>query len=156
MVILIWAQTKKGVIGLNNKLPWNIKEEMQHFINSTKNKTILMGRNTWESLTIKPLPNRQNILITSRSLEKRYNNVEISTDLDLILEKYRNSQEDLYVIGGLQIYLTALKFADKLIISEIKKEYNGDTFAPKWDKKQYRLESKTEFEEFIVYVYERN
>ncbi|AUB31853.1 dihydrofolate reductase [Spiroplasma floricola] len=155
MISLIWAQTKDGVIGKNNKLPWNIKEEMQHFINYTKGKTILMGRNTWDSLSVKPLPNRKNILITSRKLEKSYNDIELSNKLEDFLEKYKSIEEELVIIGGSQIYETALNYADRLIISVIKKDYQGDTFAPQFDKSLFKITKQMDFEEFEIYYYER-
>ncbi|WP_339020430.1 dihydrofolate reductase [Spiroplasma endosymbiont of Atherix ibis] len=155
MISLIWAQTKDGIIGKNNKLPWKIKEEMQHFINYTKNKTVLMGRNTWDSLSVKPLPNRKNILITSRKLEKSYNDIELSNKLEDFLEKYKSIEEELVIIGGSQIYEAALNYADRLIISVIKKNYQGDVFAPKFDQLLFKITKKMDFEEFEIYYYER-
>ncbi|AUM62823.1 dihydrofolate reductase [Spiroplasma monobiae] len=155
MISLIWAQTKEGVIGKNNSLPWNIKEEMQHFINYTRGKTVLMGRNTWESLSLKPLPNRKNILITSRELEKSYNNLELSKELETVLDAYKNIDEELIVIGGSKIYQSALNFADKLVISIIKQNYDGDTYAPKFDTSVFKLSKEEDFEEFTTYYYER-
>ncbi|ALD66659.1 dihydrofolate reductase [Spiroplasma cantharicola] len=155
MISLIWAQSKNNIIGKDNKLPWNIKEEMQHFINYTKNKTILMGRNTWDSLSKKPLPNRKNILITSRELEKSYNNLEVSNNLEEILKKYQLSQEELVIIGGSQIYKSALNYADKLVISIIKQNYPGDVFAPQWDNLLFKMTHKEDFSEFTTYYYER-
>ncbi|WP_342275154.1 dihydrofolate reductase [Spiroplasma endosymbiont of Cantharis lateralis] len=155
MISLIWAQSKNKVIGKDDKLPWNIKEEMQHFINYTKGKTILMGRNTWESLSKKPLPNRKNILITSRELEKGYNNLEVSNNLEEILKKYKTCEEELVIIGGSQIYKSALEYADKLVVSIIKEEYQGNVFAPQWDESFFKLIDKKEFSEFTTYYYER-
>ncbi len=155
MISLIWAQSKNNVIGKDNKLPWNIKEEMQHFINYTKGKTILMGRNTWESLSKKPLPNRKNILITSRELEKGYNNLEVYNNLEEILKKYKTCEEELVIIGGSQIYKSALDYADKLVVSIIKEEYQGNVFAPQWDESFFKLIDKKEFSEFTTYYYER-
>ncbi|WP_339033713.1 dihydrofolate reductase [Spiroplasma endosymbiont of Cantharis rufa] len=155
MISLIWAQTKNKVIGKDNKLPWDIKEEMQHFINYTRGKTILMGRNTWDSLSKKPLPNRKNILITSRELEKSYNNLEVSNNLKEILERYKDSDEELVIIGGSQIYKSALDYADKLIVSIINEDYQGNIFAPQLDESIFKLINKKEFSEFITYYYER-
>ncbi|QHX36834.1 dihydrofolate reductase [Spiroplasma sp. BIUS-1] len=155
MISLIWAQTKSGVIGKDNNLPWKIKEEMQHFINYTRGKTVLMGRNTFESLSVKPLPNRKNILITSRKLEKSYNNLELSNNLEMILEKYKNIDEELVVIGGSQIYQTALKYADKLVISIIKENYEGDTYAPTIDESAFKIVEKSDFKDFTICYYER-
>ena len=96
-VHLIWAQDKNGGIGKNGKLPWHISEDLKNFKKITLNSTIIMGRKTWESLPIKPLPNRENIVL--------------STTLDddiLIFKSYEDCIKDLqkrtvpkvFVIGG--------------------------------------------------------
>jgi len=155
MITFLWAQTKKGVIGKNNHLPWNIKAEMQHFINYTKNKTVLMGRNTWDSLKIKPLPNRKNIVITSRPLEQQYQDVIVTSDLNQVIKDYKNSDQELVIIGGKKIYDSLLNDADKLVISFIKQDYDGDVYAPIWDKSHYQFISQENFLEFVVEVYQK-
>jgi len=155
MITFLWAQTKNGVIGKSNHLPWNIKAEMQHFINYTKNKTVLMGRNTWESLKIKPLPNRKNIVITSRPLEQEYREVIVTNDLNKVIQEYKNSDQELVVIGGKKIFDSLLNDADKLVISVIKQDYDGDVYAPNWDKSVYDLTSQEDYSEFNVEVYQR-
>jgi len=155
MITFLWAQTKNGVIGKSNHLPWNIKAEMQHFINYTKNKTVLMGRNTWESLKIKPLPNRKNIVITSRPLEQEYLDVIVTSDLNKVVQEYKNSDQELVVIGGKKIFDSLLNDVNKLVISVIKQDYDGDVYAPNWDKSTYQLISQEEFSAFNVEVYQR-
>ncbi|AKX33926.1 dihydrofolate reductase [Spiroplasma litorale] len=155
MISLIWAQTKNNVIGNDNKLPWDIKSEMKHFVDYTKGKTVLMGRNTFESLKIKPLPKRENIVITSRPMEKEYNQLWKSDNLTKVLEKYKNIEKELVVIGGAQIYTEALKFADKLVVSIIKEDYIGNVYFPNWNKKDFNLIEEKENDEFIIQIYER-
>ncbi|QHX35986.1 dihydrofolate reductase [Spiroplasma sp. TIUS-1] len=153
MISLIWAQTNDGVIGKDNKLPWNIKEDLKHFKNYTKGKDVLMGKNTWESLPLKPLPNRKNIIVSTKlNLDKSIQAI-VETDLTKVLYQYKNSDKELVVIGGGKIYQQALDLADKLIISIIKEKYIGDTYAPTVDFAKFNEISKTEFDEFTVYEY---
>lgn len=155
MITLIWAQSKNNVIGKENKLPWHIKEEMLFFVEYTKNKTVLMGRNTWESLTKKPLPNRQNIVITSRTIKGSFENLIVSNNLENEIIKYIDSKEELVVIGGKLIYDQTINVANKLVISIINSEYQGDTFAPNIDSDLFYLTNKSEHIEFSVCTYER-
>lgn len=156
MITLIWAQDKKGVIGLNNRLPWNIKSEMQFFVNYTKNKKVLMGRNTWESLKLKPLPNRTNYVVTSRVIDLKHPDLIIINDFENFLNSYKNSSEELIIIGGKQIYDFSLKFANKLVVSVVKGLYEGDTFAPQINDKEFTLTETIYNDEFEVKIYTRN
>ncbi|ASP28030.1 dihydrofolate reductase [Spiroplasma corruscae] len=155
MISLIWAQTKNNVIGKNNSLPWNIKKEMQHFVDYTRGKDVLMGRNTFDSLKKKPLPNRKNIVITSRPLELEYNEIVIYNNLNNVLNEYKKIDKELVVIGGAQIFNEAMKYADKLVVSIINNNYDGNVFFPDWNKEDFNLIKKNECEEFTIYVYER-
>ncbi|AHI53099.1 dihydrofolate reductase [Spiroplasma culicicola] len=155
MITLLWAQTNEGVIGQNEKLPWNIKEEMQHFIKYTKNKTVLMGRKTWDSLYVKPLPNRQNIVITNQNLVFDHKDIKFTNKLENVLKDFKNSQEELIIIGGKQIFELTLEYANKLVVSYIKEDYKGDVYAPFVDLNLWKVTQTSEFDEFIVRIYER-
>ncbi|AKU79503.1 dihydrofolate reductase [Spiroplasma turonicum] len=155
MISLIWAQTRDNIIGKDNNLPWNIKEEMKHFVNYTRGKTVLMGRNTFESLKIKPLPNRKNIVITSRPMELEYNDIVVCNNLKTVFENYKNKDEELVVIGGAKVYTEAIKYADKLVISVIKDNYDGDVYFPNWNKDDFILKEEVDMEKFVIYIYER-
>lgn len=155
MITLLWAQTKSGVIGRDGQLPWNIKAEMQHFVNYTRGKTVLMGRNTWESLHIKPLPKRKNIVITSRPLLCADSNLEVTDNLKKFIKDFKNGPEELIIIGGSKIYESIIKDADKLVVSYIYQEYLGDTYAPKFDLNDFDVISVKKFDEFEVITYER-
>lgn len=155
MITLLWAQTKSGVIGRDGQLPWNIKAEMQHFVNYTRGKTVLMGRNTWESLHIKPLPKRKNIVITSRPLLCADSNLEVTDNLKKFIKDFKNGAEELIIIGGSKIYESIIKDADKLVVSYIYQEYLGDTYAPKFDLNDFDVISVKKFDEFEVITYER-
>lgn len=158
MIYLIWAMTKEGIIANNQALPWNIKEEMKYFQNQTKMKTILMGSKTFLSIG-GPLKDRYNIVITSNL--KKYQNFAnqyciISNDLKTIVKTYaKNPDNELWVIGGANIYKQTFPFADFLYISIIKKSYFGDLKFPMNDFSVFKEVKRTEYQEFVAYVYQR-
>ena len=117
IIKLIWAQDKSGGIGFDNKLPWHVSEDLQNFKALTLNSTIVMGRKTWDSLKIKPLPKRRNIVLSSKKL----NNVECYNSLDRLLNALKN-ESYIYIIGGAQIYSIFYSIADELHISFIDQE----------------------------------
>lgn len=125
--ILIACASTNKVIGRNNKLPWKkIKEDMEHFRKTTINKTVIMGRKTYESLPC-PLINRRNIVITSTPIHpKKY---ESFKTLEEAMQKMNG---DCYIIGGQQLYQTCLDThqCDEILLTTIGKEYSGDTYFP--------------------------
>jgi len=125
---LIWAQDKNGGIGYKGQLPWHIPEDLQNFKKLTLNSTILMGRKTWESLPIKPLPKRRNIVLT----RKKKLEVESYQSIEECLTKLKNDNTDkLYIIGGSKIYNSFIDKADQLHITLIdEKTKNIDTIFP--------------------------
>ncbi len=154
MISLIVAYSKKNkVIGKNNQIPWHIKEDFLHFKNYTINKTIIMGEQTFYSIG-KPLPNRKTIVATTQDFQYLHEDVSITHDLFQTLKQYQHSKEELVVCGGATIYKLALPYVDKLIISEVKKEYDGDAFFPDFEK-DFILESEEEKNEFIIKIYKR-
>lgn len=131
MVNVVLACCKNGGIGINNRLPWNIKDELQMFKIITNNATIIMGYNTWCSLPKKPLLNRTNVVLT-RSKEKKEEllknyDIIVLTCIEEALKKYKNEQ--CYYIGGASIYNYLIKnnLISNLYISIIHKEYDTDT-----------------------------
>ncbi len=139
MIIIIAAVSKNGVIGNKGKLPWNSKEEMAFFKKTTTGYPVIMGRKTYESLG-KPLENRENIII-SKSINLNCNNLKSFDSLRKGIEYCRRKKyEKVFIIGGGEIFEQAIEFAGKILISEMKKPYEGDVFFPeipsgKWNKK---------------------
>ena len=159
MVILIWAMTKEGIIGINNKLPWNIKSEMQYFKDITINKTLLMGAKTFESIG-KPLKNRYNIIVSNHPYRYQQfiynNNLIVTNDIQGTLVKYQgNKDKDICVIGGAQIYQQTWEFADYLYVSIIKNSYQGNIIFPILDFSDFKLVKTTEYELFVANIYQR-
>lgn len=152
-IIVAYSKNNK-VIGMNNQIPWHIKEDFQHFKAYTINKTIIMGKNTYFSIG-KPLPNRKTIVACNDfDLKIQHEDVTIVKDLFEALKKYQTSEEELVVCGGAMIYKLSLPYVNKLIISEVKKEYAGDTFFPPFEE-DFDLISEDEKEEFIIKTYIR-
>lgn len=126
MINLIVAISKNNVIGKSNSLPWYYKEDLKYFKEITTNKTVVMGRNTFASIinrNNKPLPNRENIVV-SRNKEFSYPGVKVINDLRGFLKNSNN--EDIFIIGGKQIYEESLDLVDRFYITHINKEYDGD------------------------------
>ena len=154
MISLIVAYSKNNkVIGINNQIPWHIKEDFIHFKNYTTNKTIIMGEQTFYSIG-KPLPNRKTIVATIKDFKYDHEDVTVTNDLFATLKEYKEKDEELVVCGGATIYKLALPYVDKMIISEVKKSYEGDAFFPSFEE-NFKLESIEEKDEFVIKVYRR-
>lgn len=159
MISLIVAVSENNAIGKNNNLLFHIKEDLAFFKKTTLNKHILMGRKTFESLP-GVLPNRKHLVITR---DKNYSvdneNVEVYNNLLDVINKYKESNEELFIIGGGEIYKQALdsKLVDKLYITKVDKIVNdADVFFPQISEKEYSLESITPLtEKCSVYTYQK-
>ena len=129
MIKIIAAISNDLAIGKNNKLLWGIPEDLAWFKICTSGKPIVMGRNTWESLPFKPLPNRRNIVL-SRNTASSFDGAELMS-LDDVLSL--SESEDVMVIGGGEIYELFLPYANKLILSIIDIDCpDADTFFPEF------------------------
>lgn len=155
MINLIVAIGVNNLIGKDNDLPWNYKEDLQYFKENTLNKTVLMGDQTFYSIFNrlgKPLPKRHSVVAT---LDKnfKYDGVEVTFDLIDYLKKHENDDEDIFVIGGKTIYSLALPYCKNLYITHVLKEYSGNVFFPVIDYSLYdkKIVKKTEELEFAIY-----
>lgn len=136
MITLIAACDPNNVIGIDDKIPWYIPDDFKHFKNTTLNHPIIMGRKTWESLPKKPLPNRTNIVISSKPVEGADHHF---TDVIDTLEFAKNISNEIFIIGGQTIYEQTIEFADRLLISRVLEKYDGNVFFPKIDPKRWEL-----------------
>ncbi|KAK73224.1 dihydrofolate reductase [Bordetella holmesii 04P3421] len=125
-LILVVAYARNRVIGRDNALPWRLPGDLAHFKRTTLGHPIVMGRNTWESLG-RPLPGRQNIVI-SRNPAYRAEGAVVVPDLQAALDAAQ--AEDVYVIGGAQIYAQAIPLASRIIATEIQADVPGDAWFP--------------------------
>lgn len=132
MISLIAAVGRNRAIGKNNKLLWDIPEDMAHFKRLTTGHTVIMGEKTYLSIG-RSLPNRKNIVL---SLDDNFQveGAEVSHSLEEALEKYKGSEEEVFVIGGGQIYKLSLPFADKLYLTVVEDSPEADTFFPDYSE----------------------
>lgn len=151
-LIEIAAIGKNRELGLNNDLVWHFKEDMKYFRQQTKGHTIVMGRKTFESLP-GLLPKRHHIVI-SRTNPSLPEEVECFQSIDAFLEAYQSSDQEIYVIGGGQIYQEMLPYADTLLLTEIQADTQADVYFPAFDQKKYQRTILAQKEEKgIVYQF---
>lgn len=133
MLSIIVAVANNNVIGKNNKLIWNIPEDLKRFKEITTGKKIIMGRKTFESIG-RILPNRFHIILSKEKDFKIENdNVLIINDIN-ILKEYIDSEEEFFIIGGESIYKLLLPYTKKIYLTKIYQDFDGDTFFPKIDE----------------------
>nr|APO27294.1 Dihydrofolate reductase [uncultured bacterium] len=133
MFSIIVAKSINNIIGVNNKMPWNIPSDLKRFKELTMGKKILMGRKTFESLPF-VLPGRTHLVLTTKKdFSYNHKDVIIYNDLNKLISEYKDSKEEIFIIGGGKIYSELLKYTSKLYITEVLKEYKGDTYFPKVD-----------------------
>ncbi|HEX7037377.1 MAG TPA: dihydrofolate reductase [Pseudomonadales bacterium] len=137
-VSLIWAMARNGVIGRGGGLPWRLPREMKHFMTTTRDHPVIMGRRTFESMDGKPLPRRHNIVV-SRNRDYRAEGVVVVGDLAAALaEAEATGADEAFVIGGAELYRSALERADRLYVTVIDAELEGDTVFPELDWSGWR------------------
>ena len=135
-ISLIAAVAQNHVIGHKNELPWHLPDDSAYFKRKTSHHPIIMGRKSFESLG-KPLPNRTNIVIT-RNADFKAAGVTIVHTLDNGINAARSvNQEEIYVIGGAEVYTMALPIATTLYMTEIHRAYEGDAYFPDFDKSEW-------------------
>lgn len=130
---MIWAQDAQGGIGKNNRLLFDVPEDMQHFVKSTRNQIVVMGSKTWDSLpnNARPLKNRVNCVLSSSRKPEDFPGAEVYTSLEEIVNRYRDDERDIWIIGGGRIYNAYYELADELCITFVETEaIKPDTFAP--------------------------
>jgi dihydrofolate reductase len=129
-ISLMAAMSKNRVIGNKGSIPWNMPADMKFFREKTENKVILMGRKTYESLPIRPLPNRTNLILT-RDINYRAEGAIVVNSIEQALKKAEKlDANELMVIGGSEIYKEFLQVADKIYLTVIDAEIKGDAFFP--------------------------
>lgn len=143
MISIIVAIAKNGVIGDKNTLLWHLREDMIHFRTITSGQPVVMGRKTYDSIG-RPLPKRTNVVIT-RDTELQIEGCTMAHSLTEAVEMF-DSSEEVFIIGGAQIYNQAMPLADRLYLTIIDKEYEGDSSFPEIDYNSWRQISCEKFE----------
>jgi dihydrofolate reductase len=151
------ALSNNFVIGVNNELPWKLKKDLQHFSAYTQNKPIVMGRKTFESIG-RPLPNRKNIVISS--LLEPQEGLEVVANLNQAIEvaslwnKDNSTEEEIVLIGGGYVFEESKNIVNKLVLTRVECEIDGDVFYPQIDlsnwkeisKESYKRDSENEYD----------
>lgn len=144
MLSIIAAKANNNVIGGNNELLWHLSKDLKRFKEITTGKTIIMGRKTFESLP-KVLPNRHHVILTSnKDFNVDSDSVTVINNIEEIIEKYTSSEEEVFVIGGGEIYNLLLPHTNKLYLTRIYKDFEGDTHFPSIDLSNWEVSYKSE------------
>jgi dihydrofolate reductase len=138
IVSFVLARADNGVIGANNSIPWRIPEDMKRFKAITMGKPIVMGRKTWDSFPRKPLPGRTNIVIT-RDATWKADGAAVAHSLEDALKRAESETPDeIAVIGGAEIWTLALPLANRIHLTEVHMEAEGDVSVPPFDPALWR------------------
>ncbi len=136
-ISIIVAKSENSCIGNAGDLPWHLPADLKHFKETTDGKTVVMGRKTFESIVSmlgKPLPNRKNIIVT-RNTGYKPEGAKVAHSLQEVLRE----NKDVFVIGGAEIYKQALRFADKLYITNVHTHIDGDAFFPDINENEWEV-----------------
>ena len=141
MLSIIVAKAKNNTIGKDNKLLWHISDDLKRFEELTTGHVIIMGRKTFESLG-KVLPNRKHIVFSQNpDFKVNDENVEIVHSM-LQLQEYIEDDKENFVIGGAMIYNLLMPYVKKMYVTQINKEFDGDTFFPRIDEEVWNVVEK--------------
>ena len=159
MINIIVAIDENNGIGFEGKMPWHLSEDLKFFKQTTLGSTVVMGSKTWEGLPIKPLPGRDNIIL-SRSLVLKSPSIRTMKSSTQVLD-FSLAGNDVFIMGGAEIYKAFLPIADKLYVTKINKIFTVDTFFPPIDLKEWVVEQESQLHydekqdlyfRFIVYA----
>ena len=150
MLAFVWAEDENGLIGKNGTLPWKLPNDLNFFKEITMDGTIVMGRKTFEGMNKRLLPGRQTIVLT-RQTDYDGNGAEVLLDKETILQDAK--EDDMYIIGGSDIFELFLDDVDVLYQTKIHETFEGDTYFPKvdWDKFQLKKSVEGSLDENNIY-----
>lgn len=141
MLSIIVAVAENGIIGDNNSLLWHIREDMLRFRRITSGHPVIMGRKTFESIG-RPLPNRTNVVVSRQDIA--IEGCTVVHSLDEAIAAFPR-EEEIFIIGGAQIYAQALPLADKVYLTQVHRDYAGDTSFPRLDESEWREVLREDF-----------
>jgi dihydrofolate reductase len=158
MLSMIVAMSENRVIGVENRLPWHIPEDLKRFKQITKGHPIIMGRKTYESIG-KPLPGRTNIVIT-RNKDYRAEGIISCSSLEDALDWATKApgSDEIFVIGGAEIFKSCLANADRIYLTLVKWPFDGDTYLPPFDEEAFKIIQEEELSknpQAILKIFER-
>jgi dihydrofolate reductase len=162
MINIIVAMSNNSVIGKNNTLPWHLPTDLKYFKDTTNGHTVVMGRKCWESIPEKyrPLPNRKNIVV-SRNKDYVAKGATVINDLEQILSSNESNHKQIFIIGGAELYKEAFKYANKLFLTQIFQDVDGDIILEGLNSKDWCLYEGSEIYEengfkFRFELYQKN
>lgn len=153
IISLIAAMSQNRVIGANNKLPWYIPEELQHFKSVTMGKPLIMGRKTFDSIGRRLLPGRKTIIL-SRDKDLQGEGFTVVHSVQDALQAAGNVAE-IMIVGGAGIYQEFLPLAQRIYLTVIPQDYAGDAYFPQLDETKWHLREEQQNEKFTVKILER-
>ncbi|MHA6668667.1 dihydrofolate reductase [Homoserinimonas sp. A447] len=144
---LIWAESEGGIIGSDGALPWHVPEDLAHFKELTLGSPVVMGRKSWDALPerFRPLPGRRNIVVT-RNPDWRADGAEVAYSVEQAITLAAGEPEagTVWVIGGAQVFASAIDRADRLEVTQIRDWFDGDTTAPAIDESWRQVSTEPE------------
>lgn len=160
-ISFIVAKAENNIIGINNKLPWHLKDDLQNFKKLTMGHHMIMGRKTFESIG-KALPGRMSLVISSEPRAVTEQVVWFPSIFRAIKYAERAGETELFIIGGEKIFKAALSLADRIYLTEVKGDVKGDTYFPQLSLKNWKLQGEQTFaknsdndHDFVVQVLDR-
>lgn len=151
--VIVAAVARNGVIGVDGGLPWHIPEDLARFKRITMGHALVMGRETFQSIG-RPLPGRANIVLTRRP-DWSHDGVEVAGSLEEALSMVASLRMDAFIAGGAEVYRTALPRADRMELTEVEAEPEGDTWFPEFDRSRWREVAREDHPGFSFVTYDR-
>jgi dihydrofolate reductase len=156
-IAIIAALSNNRVIGKDGKIPWHIPEDIKRFKKLTEGNPVIMGRKTWESIPerFRPLRERTNIVLTSRDLGR--DDIISCDSLNDAIEVSRDYGNHVYIMGGEQVYREAMKLADRMELTEVHGNYEGDSYFPEFETNNWVASNRTAKTgyDFVTYLRRR-
>lgn len=153
-ITLIAALSDNHVIGHDGKIPWRLPEDMKLFKRLTTGNTVVMGRKTYESMG-KPLPNRNNIVLSSSLLASSSQGIIVCKTLEDALRVAEPFNKEVFMIGGSKVYEQSLSLAQRMYLSYVQGNYEGDAFFPKFNSADWLVEECKDYPGFKWVNYKR-
>ena len=144
MIAIVVAVAENNVIGKNNQLIWHLPADLRFFKNLTMGHPIIMGRKTYESIG-KPLPGRTTVIITRQHGFEAPGCIVVNS-IDEAISEARTIDQEVYIIGGAEIYKQALAKTDNIYLTRVHHNFDGDTFFPELDEAEWEMESEEKHE----------
>lgn len=135
-------------IGKDNKMPWHLPEDLKRFKQLTMGKPVIMGRKTFESIIQylgKPLPGRENIVVSKSGYKNDFDTPVFTSIACAITHAKTRSDDEIFIIGGAQIYTQSIEIADKIHLTQIHENVDGDAFFPQIDQKKWKETDRSDF-----------